>query len=82
MLRDCLELPPVPGPLKGNAEACDGPDLLQLHFFFVSLHFLLYYTPTPRLYSPFSCACSPRPLFLLLLLPYADIVRRDILITL
>lgn len=45
VVRDCLELPPVPGIFKGNTKACDGPDLLELPFFYVSLHFLLCYTP-------------------------------------
>lgn len=46
VVRDCLELPPVPGIFKGNTKACDGPDLLELPFFYVSLHFLLCYTPS------------------------------------
>lgn len=45
VVRDCLELPPVPGIFEGNTKACDGPDLLELPFFYVSLHFLLCYTP-------------------------------------
>lgn len=67
VVRDCLELPPVPGIFKGNTEACDGPDLLQLQFFYVSLHFLLCYTlllltsPKLLLDPPFSPACSPTP---------------------
>lgn len=44
VVRDCLELPPVPGIFEGNTKACDGPDLLELPFFYVSLHFLLCYT--------------------------------------
>lgn len=47
VVRDCLELPPVPGIFEGNTKACDGPDLLELPFFYVSLHFLLCYTPPP-----------------------------------
>lgn len=47
VVRDCLELPPVPGIFKGNTKACDGSDLLELPFFYVSLHFLLCYTHLP-----------------------------------
>lgn len=52
MVRDCLELPPVPGIFKGNTKACDGPDLLELPFFYVSLHFLLCYPPPTPLPPP------------------------------
>lgn len=45
VVRDCLELPPVPGIFEGNTKACDGSDLLELPFFYVSLHFLLCYIP-------------------------------------
>lgn len=55
VVRDCLELPPVPGIFEGNSKACDGPDLLELPFFYVSLHFLLCYIPPPPS-SPLSLA--------------------------
>lgn len=47
MVQDCLELPPVPGIFEGNIKASDGPDLLELPFFYVSLHFLPCYNPPP-----------------------------------
>lgn len=61
VVRDCLELPPVPGIFEGNTKACDGPDLLELPFFYVSLHFLLCYTPPHPLHSLllFSLLLSP-----------------------
>lgn len=59
VVQDCLELPPVPGIFEGNTKACDGPDLLELPFFYVSLHFLLCYASPPLSF--------PRSLPLLLL---------------
>lgn len=53
VVRDCLELPPVPGIFEGNTKACDGPDLLELPFFYVSLHFLLCYTSPPPSFPHF-----------------------------
>lgn len=61
VVRDCLELPPVPGIFKGNTKACDGPDLLELPFFYVSLHFLLCYTPPPASQLALACLSFARP---------------------
>lgn len=54
VVQDCLELPPVPGIFEGKTKACDGPDLLELPFFYVSLHFLLCYTPPSSIFSTLS----------------------------
>lgn len=43
-----------------ETKVCDGPDLLELPFFYVSLHFLLCYTPLDSLLLPFCLTHSLR----------------------
>lgn len=74
VVQDCLELPPVPGIFEGKTKACDGPDLLELPFLYVSLHFLLCYTPP----SIFATLSGSRLFFLPLCLTYTLRLSTDI----
>lgn len=84
VVRDCLELPPVPGIFKGNTKSCDGSDLLELPFFYVSLHFLLCYPPNPTSSSLsfFTQTPSSCPLLSLISPPFHQAAAGNILIML
>lgn len=62
VVRDCLELPPVPAIFEGNTKACDGPDLLELPFFLCLSSFSALLRLPSSLFSTLSTSSSSYPL--------------------